>query len=179
MQTAMYCLPEKARFYNNNRKGYIMELPKEGQYDATVSESKEESLAKAIEIMMQQMNHRKDARVIVRPKVSVFKGLIPTLLYLAALIAGLCLADNVWVLIGVLLMALGVAIIFAKRFCIWLILLYQRFAPEKIRRECCYQPSCSEYMKLAIEKYGVIKGIYRGCKRLSRCHWPNGGIDEP
>ena len=156
-----------------------MELPKEGQYDATVSESKEESLAKAMEIMMAQLNQTKTERVIVRPKVLVCKGLIPLLVYLAALIAGVILADNPAVVIGVLMIAIGIAVIFAKRFCIWLILLYQRFAPEKIRRECCFEPSCSEYMKLAIEKYGVVKGIYRGGKRLLRCHWPNGGIDYP
>ena len=140
-----------------------MELPKEGQYNATVSESKEESIAKAMEIMMAQLNSKKENRVIVRPKVSVLKGLIPTLLYIAAVITAICLVDHIIPLIGVLMMALGVAILSAKPFCIWLILLYQRFAPEKIRRECCFEPSCSEYMKLAIQKYGVIIGIYRGC----------------
>jgi putative component of membrane protein insertase Oxa1/YidC/SpoIIIJ protein YidD len=34
-------------------------------------------------------------------------------------------------------------------------------------------------MILAIKKYGIIKGIYKGIKRLLRCHSPNGGIDYP
>lgn len=35
---------------------------------------------------------------------------------------------------------------------------------------CRYEPSCSEYAYDAIAKYGVIKGIYLGLKRLSSCH---------
>jgi uncharacterized protein len=32
---------------------------------------------------------------------------------------------------------------------------------------------------MAIEKYGVWKGIWKGMKRIVRCHPPNGGIDKP
>ena len=39
-------------------------------------------------------------------------------------------------------------------------------------------PSCSEYMKNAIEKYGCVKGIYLGIKRLLRCNpFSKGGYD--
>jgi uncharacterized protein len=34
-------------------------------------------------------------------------------------------------------------------------------------------------MILAIVKYGTIKGVYLGLKRLLRCRVPNGGIDYP
>ena len=59
------------------------------------------------------------------------------------------------------------------------ILLYQKYAPEKMRRSCLFTPSCSEYMLLAIEKYGVFIGVYKGVRRLLRCHHPNGGEDYP
>lgn len=39
---------------------------------------------------------------------------------------------------------------------------------------CRFQPTCSEYMYEAIEKYGVVKGGRMGVKRVLRCH-PLGG----
>ncbi len=43
---------------------------------------------------------------------------------------------------------------------------------------CKFYPSCSEYMILAIKKYGCIKGIYLGIKRLLRCNpFSKGGYD--
>jgi putative membrane protein insertion efficiency factor len=60
-----------------------------------------------------------------------------------------------------------------------LILLYQKIAPEKLRGSCRFEPSCSNYMIMAIIKYGTIKGIYLGLKRLFRCRIPNGGYDYP
>lgn len=36
---------------------------------------------------------------------------------------------------------------------------------------CCrFEPSCSNYMIEALEKYGAIKGGFLGIKRLLRCH---------
>ena len=43
---------------------------------------------------------------------------------------------------------------------------------------CRFIPSCSEYMYEAVEKYGVIKGLFLGLKRVGRCHpWGGKGID--
>ena len=43
---------------------------------------------------------------------------------------------------------------------------------------CRYYPSCSEYMRQAVEKYGVARGVWMGLKRLSRCHpFHTGGLD--
>ena len=59
----------------------------------------------------------------------------------------------------------------------------QRIAPQKIRLKCRFEPSCSQYMILAIEKYGVIKGVCKRIKRLSKCNnrgdGMNGGFDYP
>lgn len=40
--------------------------------------------------------------------------------------------------------------------------------------KCRYTPSCSQYTMDAIKKYGPIKGVFLGAKRISRCH-PGGG----
>ena len=61
--------------------------------------------------------------------------------------------------------------------------IYQRIAPRKIRLKCRFEPSCSQYMILAVEKYGVIKGVCKGIKRLSKCNdrgdGLRGGFDYP
>lgn len=58
--------------------------------------------------------------------------------------------------------------------------LYQRYAPEHIRRRCLFKPTCSEYAILAIEKYGVIVGVRKAYIRLfKRCHGMIYRIDEP
>lgn len=42
------------------------------------------------------------------------------------------------------------------------------------RAACRFVPTCSEYTKQAIEKYGLIRGTWMGMKRISRCR-PGGG----
>lgn len=45
---------------------------------------------------------------------------------------------------------------------------------------CRYQPSCSQYFILAVQKYGPLGGAWRGTKRICRCHpWCKGGYDPP
>ncbi len=70
-------------------------------------------------------------------------------------------------------------IVCAKPIIIFLIRLYQRYAPYEVRSRCLFIPNCSEYMILAIKKYGVIRGLVKGIRRLKRCEEPNGGIDYP
>ncbi len=67
---------------------------------------------------------------------------------------------------------LGKLVIFLAR-------IYQKNAPKRIRNNCRFVPSCSQYMILAIQKYGVIKGVSMGINRLGRCKYPNGGEDYP
>lgn len=44
---------------------------------------------------------------------------------------------------------------------------------------CRFQPSCSMYTKEAVERYGVIRGLWLGGWRIVRCNpWNNGGRDE-
>jgi hypothetical protein len=48
-----------------------------------------------------------------------------------------------------------------------------------MKLQCCrFYPSCSEYAINAVEKYGTFKGIFKGIKRVLRCHpFSRGGYD--
>lgn len=66
-----------------------------------------------------------------------------------------------------------------KRILICLVRIYQHYAPDSIRNKCRFEPSCSEYMILALKKHGLIKGLIKGIRRLTRCNIHNGGFDYP
>ena len=43
---------------------------------------------------------------------------------------------------------------------------------------CRFYPACSEYTRQAISKYGLIRGIGWGGRRILKCHpWSAGGVD--
>lgn len=43
---------------------------------------------------------------------------------------------------------------------------------------CKFQPTCSEYARIAIEKYGIIRGGIHALWRIVRCNpWSKGGED--
>ncbi len=65
-----------------------------------------------------------------------------------------------------------------RQFVILPIRLYRLVLSPLIGNQCRYAPTCSAYMLEAIEKYGAIKGIYLGLKRIARCHpWGSSGFD--
>jgi len=39
--------------------------------------------------------------------------------------------------------------------------------------ECNFEPTCSEYTKQCILKYGAIKGWKLGISRINRCNHPD------
>lgn len=51
-----------------------------------------------------------------------------------------------------------------------LISLYQRQVRVALPDCCRFTPSCSEYAKEALSKYGFLKGLAKAVKRLLRCH---------
>ena len=55
-----------------------------------------------------------------------------------------------------------------------LIWVYQRTLSSLLPTSCRFYPSCSHYSQEAVEKYGTVKGIWLGIKRLGRCR-PMGG----
>ncbi len=43
---------------------------------------------------------------------------------------------------------------------------------------CRFHPTCSEYMHDAVLKFGALRGMWLGLKRLAKCHpWHPGGVD--
>jgi putative membrane protein insertion efficiency factor len=48
--------------------------------------------------------------------------------------------------------------------------LYQLAVSPWLGRHCRFSPSCSEYTRQAIERFGVFGGLRRGAARLLRCH---------
>ncbi len=55
---------------------------------------------------------------------------------------------------------------------------YQRNISPLKRTKCPYIPSCSEYTRQAIEKYGPLKGTAMGTWRIMRCNpFSHGGYD--
>lgn len=64
-----------------------------------------------------------------------------------------------------------------KKFFINIINIYQKI-PLKSHNSCVFLPTCSEYTKEAILKYGVFMGIYKGFLRICRCHpWQKNRYD--
>lgn len=56
-----------------------------------------------------------------------------------------------------------------KKIILKLINLYQ-ITPLASHKMCRFTPTCSEYAKQAITKYGVLKGIFLSIKRILKCH---------
>ncbi len=60
------------------------------------------------------------------------------------------------------------------------LLLYKRYVSPLLPRSCRFSPTCSEYVRLAVLKHGVMRGAYLGIGRLLRCQPLHpGGIDLP
>jgi len=58
-----------------------------------------------------------------------------------------------------------------------LINIYQK-TPLKSHYSCVFLPTCSEYTKEAVTKYGALKGVIMGIKRILRCHpWQKNHFD--
>jgi len=65
-----------------------------------------------------------------------------------------------------------------RRPIVGLIVVYQRLLSPLLGPACRYEPSCSEYTRQAIEKYGIMRGAWLGVKRIARCHpLHEGGYD--
>lgn len=62
----------------------------------------------------------------------------------------------------------------------FIINFYQLFISPNTVRACRFYPSCSEYMRQVIVKYGLIKGGGKSLKRILKCNpWNHGGVDLP
>lgn len=65
-----------------------------------------------------------------------------------------------------------------KKIIILLIGFYQKYISPLRPATCRFYPSCSEYAAQALEKYGLLKGLWLSMRRISRCHpFSSGGHD--
>lgn len=65
-----------------------------------------------------------------------------------------------------------------KQLVLFLIRVYQKISALTPPR-CRFYPTCSEYTKQAIEKFGLLKGGVLGAKRICKCHPFNEGGYDP
>ncbi len=63
-----------------------------------------------------------------------------------------------------------------KKIVLGILVFYKRYISRG--NHCRFVPSCSEYCYQAVDKYGIVKGLFLGFKRVIRCNpLGKGGID--
>jgi putative membrane protein insertion efficiency factor len=65
-----------------------------------------------------------------------------------------------------------------RKVLISLLKLYKIAISPMLPPSCRFVPTCSEYAREAIERYGALRGTWMGLRRLLRCHpFHPGGYD--
>ena len=123
-------------------------------------------------------------RVLVRPTIKWWR----IILFVLAITAGpwclyfllvACSFPSQYIPLICIAGVLLTLVLCLKRILICLVRIYQRFAPASVRKKCRFEPSCSQYMILSLQKYGPIRGLVKGIARIKRCNPDNGGFDSP
>lgn len=60
-----------------------------------------------------------------------------------------------------------------------IIVVYQKLVSPNLSANCRFQPSCSQYMLEAVRRFGAVKGVWIGIRRISRCHPMHAGGFDP
>jgi putative membrane protein insertion efficiency factor len=63
-----------------------------------------------------------------------------------------------------------------------LIFYYQRhISPHFLAGQCRFRPSCSDYARQAVERFGLLRGGLLAVRRLGKCHpfFPGGRDPVP
>ncbi len=65
-----------------------------------------------------------------------------------------------------------------RRALILIVRLYQWVISPLLGPRCRFHPSCSHYTIEALERHGLVRGLYLSVRRIARCHpWHPGGLD--
>ena len=65
-----------------------------------------------------------------------------------------------------------------RTFVVAILRTYKRWISPLLPSACRYEPTCSVYMREAVERYGVLRGVGKGIRRILRCHpFHEGGYD--
>ncbi len=65
-----------------------------------------------------------------------------------------------------------------RKILVSLIRFYQLCISPRLGSHCKYYPTCSEYTRQAVDKYGIIKGSLLGIIRILKCNpFSKGGVD--
>lgn len=68
--------------------------------------------------------------------------------------------------------------VWPRDFALVAIKAYQRFVSPLLPPSCRFTPSCSHYAVMAIQKYGLLRGMVMGTMRVLRCNpFSKGGFD--
>ncbi len=66
----------------------------------------------------------------------------------------------------------------AQQGVVFALLLYKSTVSPFLPSACKFHPTCSMYAKEAVERHGVLKGLWLALKRLLRCRpFARGGFD--
>ena len=57
-----------------------------------------------------------------------------------------------------------------QRSLIWMLRFYKHWVSPLLPSACRFHPTCSDYTREAVARYGAVRGCFLGLKRLLRCH---------
>jgi len=60
--------------------------------------------------------------------------------------------------------------LFGVQIALFALRCYKAYLSVLFAGSCRFEPTCSQYAYQAIERFGVLRGVWLGSKRLARCH---------
>jgi putative membrane protein insertion efficiency factor len=66
-----------------------------------------------------------------------------------------------------------------RMICLFMLEAYRLLVSPLLGPACRFEPTCSQYAKDAIARYGVLEGMRRAVVRLLKCHPFHPGGEDP